>query len=1171
MDSTLIPTSQRSTLNPYPGLRPFEFEDRPWFFGRERQEEELLCRLDRSQIVTVIGGSGCGKSSLIRAGLLPQLINHGIPSAGRSWKPVVFVPGKTLDQSEGRSPLHNLTRAFLHTLRPGQDEPPAIDTVIDTFNQIDGFGRLVDVYSDQPKPGHTRSSSNYLFVIDQFEELFSEQVRSSLEARSLVARIEDAWRRPHPRVFIVITMRSEHLNDCAAYPDFPEVINDTSYLVRRLQDSELKDAIEGPVSTFCEHAALLHDLDEIESPQFELDLTELLLREVDAISHDPDHLPLFQHCLFWLWHIAYQDVTTETTLPTMVHRGHLAQALGLRDQEGLSKYAGKILEACLDFRAGDAHARLTEAVQAKAERLFRVLATRDELQTYKRTPLLLSRLNEVDLTQDDYQSIKQGMQEPHPYLRKTVTGEIDIYHEALIRKWGQFRGWINREWERTNLYHQLCNQLIRWQAATAQNRDDRLLTDETGQEATREGFADARMSSLLLEHLYDWEKNPCQVQTPCDLHMAQTDISAFIRTSLDYRREQKRQKETETAAKLARARRRRKQILVSLVVLITLSWMAIFILHSLQRQAASGELAFRSLDALTQDPAQSAHVAVAAVDHDPDYKPAIHALRQAMATLEIAHTDKILLHSAPVTDARFSPDGTHIIVAGGDDVRIYTADNYTRGGSPFHRKGVAQAWLNPDNSALFTLAQNGSSWVAQYELIGSGTARTFACESVDGDDTVISVVSSPDTKYLAAGCKLGRILIWDVQQETTTPTYQFQQQPGNPITALAFDRDSRYIAAGDTLGDVYIWKLGQPQAWIGKGKIKHANAVRAVNFHPTSPNLLVTASDDTKAIVWDLDFEKRRVLLNTDKSPRVWRLSHHRPVISAKFVIRNDGGTPPVVTIVDKIARIWLSERSEEKQARGHDDWVKETNPSPNGEYLVTASADGTARIWSTRTAGTIAILRGHRGEVTHASFSPQGDSVLTASTDRTVRIWRVKLPETLWSSDRWILSARLEPRGSQIAAAGESTQGEGGMAVLLQVPKPGQSLVPSAEPDALQTEPPPRYMVGANLSRLSWSHDHKFLAATQSQQGIYNNSRLIVWDATTRQVIKSQEFEDIALAQFSQGTDTLATVAAVTPVIVWDAQSLNSPDGPQEITRFGQTGDYTCIAISPEDRKSVV
>jgi hypothetical protein len=97
MPSLSPPTLQRSVYNPYPGLRPFETEDRPWFFGREQQEQELLVRLDRSQIVTVIGGSGCGKSSLIRAGLLPQLANQGIPSAGCRWKPVVFVPGKTLD------------------------------------------------------------------------------------------------------------------------------------------------------------------------------------------------------------------------------------------------------------------------------------------------------------------------------------------------------------------------------------------------------------------------------------------------------------------------------------------------------------------------------------------------------------------------------------------------------------------------------------------------------------------------------------------------------------------------------------------------------------------------------------------------------------------------------------------------------------------------------------------------------------------------------------------------------------------------------------------------------------------------------------------------------------------------------------------------------------------
>ena len=234
--------------NPFPGLRPFEAADRDRFFGRDLQVQELGKRLAENRVITIIGGSGCGKSSLVRAGLLPALTGLGLSSAGRIWQPVVFIPGRFADRAERRSPLYSL-------LIDESDRDARVERIVNNFDTVGGFGRLVDAFSGQRKvrlgQEALRDKANYLFVIDQFEELFSEELRTEPEPVSLISRIVENWRNPHPRAYIVLTMRSEHLENCTAYGDFPEVINATSYLVRRLRDSELQDSIVRPIEQLC--------------------------------------------------------------------------------------------------------------------------------------------------------------------------------------------------------------------------------------------------------------------------------------------------------------------------------------------------------------------------------------------------------------------------------------------------------------------------------------------------------------------------------------------------------------------------------------------------------------------------------------------------------------------------------------------------------------------------------------------------------------------------------------------------------------------------------------------------------------------------------------------------------------------------------------------------------
>jgi energy-coupling factor transporter ATP-binding protein EcfA2 len=286
--------------NPYPGLRPFKFEESYLFFGREGQSEDLLRRLERNHFVAVVGTSGSGKSSLVRAGLLPLLSSGFMPNTGANWRIAIFRPGN--------SPIHNLAQALLQpehapaASTAGKNKPGAgLDVgITETILRRSAVG-LLDYAG-----GALGKQENLLVVIDQFEELFRFKKESGIEksadeAADFVKLFLEATRDKSARVYVVMTMRSDFLGDCAQFRDLPEAINDGQYLIPRLSRDQLRQVIESPAKV---HGAQL-------SPAL---VTNLL----NAIGDDQDQLPVLQHSLMRTWNkwterenqnseITYQD------------------------------------------------------------------------------------------------------------------------------------------------------------------------------------------------------------------------------------------------------------------------------------------------------------------------------------------------------------------------------------------------------------------------------------------------------------------------------------------------------------------------------------------------------------------------------------------------------------------------------------------------------------------------------------------------------------------------------------------------------------------------------------------------------------------------------------------------------------------------------------------------
>lgn len=463
---------------PYPGLRPFQPGDSEYFFGREEQVRDIVARLRQQRFVAVIGGSGCGKSSLVLAGAIPRLRSFALEEAGDFWVAVVATPGT--NHPDGDSPLWRLARKFCALLRPdasGADGDTArLADCVEALRRPGGFGRIVERYgtllADDDGVDLNAQPPNFLILVDQFEELFHPSNVAPLVAADcehLVMRIVEQVdpKRRHARVCLALTMRSEHLNDCPRYNDLPDAINGAFFLVKRPDARQLRQAIEAPALRFLRNCISAdRKRDWPKSIDFEAGLVDRLLADSERVLAQLDHadqLPLLQHLLFWIWTEACKRCEDQP-LPDRLSLGDLAEAVA----PGLPlSPAVNTLEACLEYRCEAVFAS-NPARQDGWAVAFQGLAFKDPNTgnyTQQREPRLplsqrLRLGGESDAALHEYMA---RWLFPHRYLHwDSNSTTVKVAHETLIRRWQRFRGWIDRQAAQFVLYRRLLDDTDRW-------------------------------------------------------------------------------------------------------------------------------------------------------------------------------------------------------------------------------------------------------------------------------------------------------------------------------------------------------------------------------------------------------------------------------------------------------------------------------------------------------------------------------------------------------------------------------------------------------------------------------------------------------------------------------------------------------------------------------------
>ncbi|WP_420643307.1 GAF domain-containing protein [Candidatus Leptofilum sp.] len=386
---------------PYRDLHYYDEEDADWFFGREKVVATLVNRLHETDFLAVVGDSGSGKSSVVRAGVVPAmkrdkpLVDGYVPPLG-DWQTKVMTPTSR--------PLEKLVDTFFPNDRHLQS------TILRKLK--------TDANTIRNSLGKQLPAENpLLIVIDQFEEIFS-QCKDEAQREAFIANVV---RAAQPNCKIIITLRADFYAPCLRYEPLRQILKERQELLGPMSQDELQAAILGPAAKG--------------NWRFQKGLVEEILEDV---GQEPGALPLLSHALWETWER---------------RRGRMLTLSGYRATGGVK---GAIAQS-----AENIYLDLPKSEQKIARSIFLRLTELGEGTQDTRRRVTLSEL----VPQNDSRSGVENVLKQLADARLLTTSEdgVEVAHEALIREWPTLQSWLDEDREGLRLHRQLTEAALAWE------------------------------------------------------------------------------------------------------------------------------------------------------------------------------------------------------------------------------------------------------------------------------------------------------------------------------------------------------------------------------------------------------------------------------------------------------------------------------------------------------------------------------------------------------------------------------------------------------------------------------------------------------------------------------------------------------------------------------------
>ncbi|MER6355435.1 caspase family protein [Streptomyces sp. NPDC001634] len=981
---------------PYPGLDPFTADDARFFFGRAQVTAELLTQLaawsQDGGPVALVGLSGAGKSSLLRAGLLPAVKRGELPLPGAgTWPQFILTPGEhPLDSLAGQlaGPTGYSKAELAAELR---GDPTRSADLMRRALRRQGGGQDV--------PG-----GRLLLVVDQFEEVFTA-CQDEDERRRFIAAICSAAASDEAAIsapaLVVLGIRADFYASCLAYPELVGVLKHRQFPIEPMTPEQLREAIEKPA--------------EVAGLNLEAGLADTLLRDLRADREFAGGaLPLLSYALWLTWGC---------------REGRTLTLAGYGATGGIWDAVTQQADLTYDSLTPDAR----RAAKLMLLRMVRISeSTEDTRRRLDLTDLLAQRPPDEAAAIAAARDALAGAR-----LITLDGGSAQIAHEALLRAWHRLRGWIDTSRAGLLVQQKLLDAAESWER---DGRDPSGLYRGSQLELVRDQFGDpgqngsqlGRLAAEFFAASIRADRRRRRLRTGTVVTLALLLVASLVATgfAVKGRRDAQREQRAAVAEALVRDADSTRPNDPRLALQLGIA------ADRLDHSPATTANLLSSLFTPYAGTLSKHTATVVGVAFGPGGRTLATASQDGTIILwdtsspQHPHElDRLPGPSYGVFTVAFSPDG-RLLAAGGGDQTGHTVQMWDVS-SPRQPRRLSETLTGPANIHTMGFAPDGRTLAAG---AADGTVRLWDTSdpqhahllgqpltAQNGD--LSSMAFRPDGHVLVTGSANGTAVLWDVTDRAHPRRLKSPISHSGGVTALGFAPDGRTLVVGGGDGKADLWNAGDPSHPTWMSQISAGDApVKALEVFRRQIDIALA---DHYTTVWNTsDPAAPRMTASSIAGASNWT---HAVAFAPQGTLLATGSADNTVILWQSKAAngiVPLSARLEGSSAG-----VQSMALRPDGRAAATGGADGKVTLWDLtdpkHPRGITPKTGRHANRVFGMAFSHDGRILASGSLDRTVILWdagdlhHLRKIEQFTANNGGVDALAFSPVGHTLATAG--------------------------------------------------------------------------------------------------------------------------------------------------------
>ncbi|MBD2043917.1 NACHT and WD repeat domain-containing protein [Microcoleus sp. FACHB-672] len=875
-----IQTRPLNRISPYRGLKRFESSDKDLFFGRDQLIASLIKAISQSNLILLLGASGSGKSSVVRAGLIPQLAER----LGSNFQDFTLTPD--------RDPFESLR---ISLVSKGYKQAEA---EIATKNDSESLIQVIKTLKND--------QCQLLIFVDQFEEIFT--LCHDLEKRQkFINRIVQFAESDDQSVKVVLAMRADFLNRFSPYPALGKIAEKNIHIVTDMHTDELRLAIEQPAAN---HGVVLQQ-----------GLVEEIIQDVQGQAGS---LPLLQYTLDLLWK---NDEIEDRTLNTQTYR-NLGGVRG-----ALQRHVDEIYKNLTPEEQ--------ETTKQIFLRLVNITGTTEQIDVSGKA--VSRRANLSEFSENSQQLLNQFIDNKLLVSNRQEQSTVEIAHETLINSWDTLKKWIEDSQEIILIRNRLCEDAKNWKKALADSKvkaEDELWSgsklaqvaelrekkefDRLGRLSEEENqFIDASVELRERESRQEEERRLQEIRRTQKIAVALVAGSLLVAGSALFALKQsqiatRRQKEAEiiALAKEAQARFAAEPAIKHFIEGLQVG-------KQLQQLGSVDEATKREVAASLQNLVYGVreqnrlekHTAqVRSASFSPDGQLIASAGRDQ--NINLWRSDGTFLqtlkeHKLRVNSLSFSPDSKIFASASSDrTIKLWNRDGKFIKTLQGHAGEVNSVTFSPDGKIIASASSDRTIklWNRDGKFI-----KTLGQHS----NAVNSIAFSPDNKIIASASGDSTVKLWHLDDKSINTLIEHSGR----VLSVSFSADGTIIASASDDGTMKLWdrKGGLLNSFEGGNR---------VTFSPNRDSyIFASASKDGEIILWKIEADKTEIqkAIGLRNPQLIDTFRGHKGQITNLSFSRD--GQMIVSAGDDKTIRVWTSLRPIFKGDTTDDN--QEKDPSP--------------------------------------------------------------------------------------------------------------------------------------------------------------------------------------------------------------------------------------------------